>query len=143
MGEAVEGRAVDDRPRRYTRLPDDERLLELLRDNRWVQEDVANLLGCSPSAVGRRVEKIRQSDPTLVPPRRTGAPRVPQTFRIFELEQIVAALAARVDELEARPAAGPTRVIEWKPNHRRHSEGGIPVNRQFRAFRRSVARQAG
>lgn len=128
--------------RGYVRLPPDDELIALLQRHGWVQEDVARDLGCSPSAVGKRVQGIRLRHPDLVPARpRPGAPRIPQVSRIAVLENLVAELTARIEALEANPGRGGERIIEWKPNHRRVSDGGLNTNRQFRAFRRSQARR--
>lgn len=56
----------------------------------------------------------------------------------LQLTPQVAALATRLAELEERVAALEARpiaaqIVEWKPNHRRIVDGGIPVSRQRKA----------
>ena len=133
------GRAVDAGKRGYVRLPDDDVLLEIFYRLERDRFRTADELGCSEAAVGYRLKRIMET--TGVDHRPLRRIRSNRRQRELELVAKVGELEARIEALEARPLAGPTRVVEWRPNHRRRADGGLNTNVQRKAFVRSVRRQ--
>lgn len=154
-------------PRRYVRLgADDVVIAAYLRHDRNARA-VAREFGCSISAVTTRLEAIalrtgvdhrrdvagerlraraereaakeaaraaRQA--RLAALRAIRADPAVVLDRLTELEATVEELVGRVASLEARPMS--TRIVEFKPNHRRKADGGLNVNEQKRQLRREI-----
>lgn len=109
------------RPRH--RLPPDDEFREGLVRHGYNRSSYARELGMSPSGINNKARRLGIGY-------KSAAGRSP--FRA-ELDQAIAdieRLTKRVEVLEARP---PGRIIEWRPNHRRHVDGGEPVRKQRKA----------
>lgn len=131
--------------RRYVRLPPTAELLERLRTS--TTKDLALELGCSESAIHRRVQD--HPEYAAMRPHRTGRATPSMTTllarlivlegRLEQTEDLLLDARQRIDELERRPGGG-VRLVEFRPDHRRIADGGTPVRQQRReAKRRALA----
>jgi predicted transcriptional regulator len=127
--------------RPYVRLPDNDELVLLWRENGQSALATAEVIGCSAAAVSRRLHDLGlRRDPVV---RAGKSRRAHLTARIVELEAravaedalrfalelVVARLAERVTRLEARPLVLPPE------NHRRIVDGGEGARHARRAAR--------